>query len=46
LLKKKELLDVAKNYKIEVLELARKVEIKKFIVEYLIEEDLINDNGE
>ena len=42
LLKKKELLNVAKHYKIE----ARKAELKKFIFEYLIEEDFINSNGE
>ena len=45
LLKKKELLDVAKHYKIEVVESARKAEIKKLIVDHLIEEDLI-DEGE
>jgi len=31
-----ELLDVAKHYKIEVVESARKTEIKKLIIEYLI----------
>ena len=36
LLKKKELLDIAKHYKIEVVESARKAEIKKLIIEHLI----------
>jgi len=44
-LKKKELLDVAKHYKLEVVESARKTEIKKLILDYLIEEDII-DKGE
>jgi len=44
LLKKKELLDVAKHYKIEVVESARKAEIKKLIIEHLIEEDLIDES--
>ena len=38
---KKELLDVAKHYKIEVLELARKAELKRLVVEYLNEEDFM-----
>jgi len=38
---KKELLDVAKHYKIEVLELARNAELKRLVVEYLNEEDFM-----
>ena len=45
LLKKKELLDITKHYKIEVVDSARKAEIRKLIVDYLIEEDLINNGG-
>ena len=42
-LKKNELVDVAKHYKIEVVESARKAEIKKLILDYLIKEDLIEE---
>ena len=43
MLKKKEILDVAKHYKLEGVESARKAEIKKLILDYLIEEDLVNE---
>ena len=40
-LKKKELLDAAKHYKLEVTDSASKVEIKKLVLDYLVEEEWI-----
>ena len=42
-LKKKELLDVVKHYKLEVSESASKAEIKKLVLDYLVEEELITE---
>ena len=42
-LKKKELLDVVKHYKLEVSESASKAELKKLVLDYLVEEELITE---
>ena len=41
LLKKKELIDAARHYRLEVTEPLSKAELKKLVLDYLVEEELI-----